>query len=90
MLFLSIKGRINFSWLERYRQFCEQRYWQQFQKAFEFMAFNKELVILYGSDHYVIVFNPSYINKSGKRRLYLASIGRTVPKPARGDLRLEV
>jgi hypothetical protein len=31
MLFLSIKGRINFSQLERYGQFTEQRYRQQFE-----------------------------------------------------------
>ncbi len=34
MLFLSIKGRINFFQLERYGQFCEQRYRQQFEKPF--------------------------------------------------------
>ncbi|MBK5262496.1 MAG: hypothetical protein JJE17_08000 [Peptostreptococcaceae bacterium] len=67
MLFLSIKGRINFSQLERYGQFGEQLYRQQFEKPFDFMEFNKELAISYGSDRYVIALAPSYIRKSGKK-----------------------
>lgn len=67
MLFLSIKGRINFFQLERYGQFSEQRYRQQFEKPFDFMEFNKDLAISYGSGRYVIAFDPSYISKSGKK-----------------------
>ena len=67
MLFLSIKGRINFLQLARYGQFGEQRYRQQFEKPFDFMEFNKELAISYGSGRYVIAFDPSYISKSGKK-----------------------
>ena len=67
MLFLSIKGRINFLQLARYGQFGEQRYRQQFEKPFDFMEFNKELTISYGSGRYVIAFDPSYISKSGKK-----------------------
>ena len=67
MLFLSIKGRINFLQLARYGQFGEQRYRQQFEKPFDFMEFNKELATSYGSGHYVIAFDPSYIRKSGKK-----------------------
>jgi hypothetical protein len=67
MLFLSIKGRINFLQLARYGQFGEQRYRQQFEKPFDFMEFNKELATSYGSGRYVIAFDPSYIGKSGKK-----------------------
>lgn len=66
MLFLSIKGRINFFQLERYGQFSEQRYRQQFEKPFDFMEFNKQLAISNGSGRFVIAFDPSYISKSGK------------------------
>jgi hypothetical protein len=66
MLFLSIKGRINFFQLERYGQFIEQRYRQQFEKPFDFMEFNKQLAISNGSGRFVIAFDPSYISKSGK------------------------
>lgn len=67
ILFLSIKGRINFLQLGRYGLFGEQRYRQQFEKPFDFLAFNKELVLSNGSGRYVIAFDPSYIDKAGKK-----------------------
>ena len=67
MLFLSIKGRINFAQLERYGLFCEQRYRQQFEKPFDFMQFNTNLTTQHGSGHFIIAFDPSYIRKSGKK-----------------------
>jgi hypothetical protein len=67
ILFLCIKGRINFLQLGRYGLFGEQRYRQQFEKPFDFLAFNKELVLSNGSGRYVIAFDPSYIDKSGKK-----------------------
>ena len=66
MLFLSIKGRINFYQLERYGKYTEQRYRQQFEKPFDFMELNKELAVSYGSGRFAIAFDPSYISKSGK------------------------
>lgn len=66
-LFLSIKGRINFYQLERYGQYCEQRYRQQFEQSFPFLEFNKELTISNGSGRYIIAFDPSFIKKSGKK-----------------------
>lgn len=67
ILFLCIKGRINFLQLARYGKHKEQRYRQQSEKPFDFLTFNKELTISHGSGHYVIAFDPSYISKSGKR-----------------------
>lgn len=46
-LFLSIKGRINFQQLARYGKYNEQRYRIQFEKPFDFMAFNSGLVRYY-------------------------------------------
>ena len=66
ILFMSIRGRINFSQLERYGEYTEQRYRQQFEKPFDFPTFNKELTLSQGSGRYVIAFDPSYVNKSGK------------------------
>jgi hypothetical protein len=66
-LFLSIKGRINFLQLERHGKYTEQRYRQQFEKTFDFLSFNKELVKANGSGHYVIAVDPSFINKAGKK-----------------------
>jgi hypothetical protein len=67
VLFLSIRGRINFLQLGRYGKYKEQRYWQQFEKSFDFLTFNKELTLSQGSGKYVIAFDPSFINKSGKK-----------------------
>jgi hypothetical protein len=66
-LFLSIKGRINFLQLERYGKYTEQRYRQQFEKTFDSLSFNKELITEHGSGHYVIAIDPSFINKAGKK-----------------------
>ena len=67
VLILSIKGKINFLQLERYGNFKEQRYRQQYEKEFDFLSFNKELTLSNGSGRYAIAFDPSYINKSGKK-----------------------
>ena len=66
ILFLCIKGRINFLQLGRFGKYKEQRYRQQFEKPFDFLTFNKELTLSQGSGRYVIAFDPSYISKSGK------------------------
>lgn len=67
VLFLSIRGRINFLQLARYGKHKEQRYRQQFEKPFDFLNFNKELTLQHGSGRYAIAFDPSYISKSGKK-----------------------
>jgi len=67
ILFLCIKGRINYLQLGRYGKHKEQRYRQQFEKPFDFLTFNKELILSHGSGQHVIAFDPSYISKSGKK-----------------------
>jgi len=67
LLFMSIRGKINFLQLARYGKFKEQRYRQQFEKTFDFLEFNKEITISQGSGRYAIAFDPSYISKSGKK-----------------------
>ena len=67
ILLLSIKGRVNFLQLGRLGNFKEQRYRQQFEKPFPWLDFNKELALSYGGSRFVIAFDPSYINKSGKK-----------------------
>lgn len=67
VLFLSIKGRINFLQLERFGKYKEQRYRQQFEKPFSFLEFNKELALSNGGSRFVIAFDPFHINKSGKK-----------------------
>lgn len=65
-LFLSIKGKINFLQLERFGDADEQTFRNHFEKPFDFLKFNSELVKEHGSGHFTIGFDPCYINKSGK------------------------
>lgn len=67
VLFLCIRGRINFLQLGRFGLYKEQRYRQQFEKQFNFLDFNKQLVLTSGGGKYAIAFDPSYISKSGKK-----------------------
>jgi hypothetical protein len=59
--------RINFLQLARFGKFEEQRYRQQFEKPFAFLEFKKELALSQGGKRFFIAFDPSYINKSGKK-----------------------
>ena len=44
----------------------EQHYRNQFNKPFDFLSLNKELIKDHGSKHLTIAFDPSYIAKSGR------------------------
>lgn len=50
-LFLSIKGPLNFLQLERFSDLDEQSFRNQFEKTFDFMSLNKDLVLENGSGH---------------------------------------
>ena len=65
-LFFSIKGRLNFLQFSRYTDHNEQRYRNQFNKDFDSLCFNKELVLEHASKRLTIAFDPSYVSKSGK------------------------
>ncbi len=66
MLFLTIKGRINFLQLGRFGKYNESTYRLGFEKGFDFFEFNKHLVMSYCSEDRILGFDPSYISKSGK------------------------
>lgn len=66
LLYLSMRGRKNFLMMERYGEYSEQTYRQHFSKPHDFKAFNLELVKRYCGKALAWVFDPSYINKSGK------------------------
>ncbi len=66
ILFLSMGGRRNFKGMERYGERCEKTYRLQFEKRFDFLVFNIELSKESLSDDCVLVFDPSYLPKSGK------------------------
>ena len=66
MLFLSIRGRVNFLQLGRYGHYNECTYRAGFEREFDFLSFNKHLVDVFGSGHCVLGFDPTYLSKSGK------------------------
>lgn len=66
-LLLGIRGRVNFLQMERYGQYSERTYRDQFDKKFDYATFNSILIDKYCSPDRIIAFDPSYINKSGKK-----------------------
>jgi hypothetical protein len=71
LLFMGLRGRYNFLNMERYGNYNEQSYRNNFSEGFDFMDFNKELVKQCCSNEIVIAFDPSYIPKSGKHTEHL-------------------
>lgn len=63
---LSIKGRINFLQLGRFSSLGEQTHRNQFEKRFDFFAFNKQLIDRIPSGERVVALDPCYIPKAGK------------------------
>lgn len=67
MLFLSFRGRINFVQLGRQGSLSERSYRNHFEKEFDWMTFNAEVINSSISSELFIGFDPSYISKSGKK-----------------------
>lgn len=67
ILFLSIRGRVNFMNMSRIGKYSEKSYRLHFEKPFDFFTFNKMLVEQHFSGHRVIAGDCSYISKSGKK-----------------------
>lgn len=66
LLCLSMGGRFNFLQMGREGEYSEQTYRNNFEKSFDFLRFNKELIKQNTSGDMIIAFDPSYISKSGK------------------------
>lgn len=88
LLFISIQGRMNFLQFGRFGKFGEQRYRQQFEKQFDFLSFNKEITLSHGSGNFAIAFDPSYINKSGKKTFGFDKYWSGVAKQAKWGLEI--
>jgi hypothetical protein len=63
---LSIKGKINFLQFGRFSPFGEQTFRNQFEKKFDFLGFNKQLIKQVSSGERIVALDPSYIPKAGK------------------------
>ncbi len=60
LLFIGIRGRYNFLSMARYDAYSEQSYRNNFEKEFDFMRFNLELITQSCSSHRIVAFDPSY------------------------------
>lgn len=67
MLYMVITNRINFKQMGRYRDYGEQSLRNQFKQKFDFMECNRELTSTYFGGLIAIAFDPSHIEKSGKK-----------------------
>ena len=61
VLFISIKGRINFLQLARFSDRCESRFRYFFERGFDFLTFNKSLIQMNIKGKAAPAFDPSYI-----------------------------
>ena len=71
LLMLGLRGRYNFSNMERYGENSEQTYRNNFEERFDFLRFNAELIKQSCSKNLINAFDPSYIPKSGKETMHI-------------------
>jgi len=66
---LVVRGKVNFRNLSRYSARSEKTYSRQFAKAFDFVAFNRQLIdeTIGTEGARVVAFDPSFIAKAGKK-----------------------
>jgi len=66
-LFLAIKGRLNFTQLARHSQhYCEHTMRDQFSHYLDFASLNRQLIHTYGSGHFVLALDATFLPKSGQ------------------------
>ncbi|MCP4372363.1 MAG: transposase [Deltaproteobacteria bacterium] len=71
VLFISLRGRINFLNMARYGTYSEKTYRTHFETSFDFFAFNKRSIEQTCSGHRIIAGDCSFIPKSGKKTPHL-------------------
>jgi len=64
---LTVPHRVNFLQLGRYGALGEQSYRLNFEKEFDYVSFNCELIEAHSSGELILGFDPSFISKSGKK-----------------------
>ncbi len=67
MLFLSVRHRINFLQLARHSgQYCEHSLRLHFEQFVDFASLNQPLIEAYGSGHFLLALDATYLPKSGQ------------------------
>jgi len=88
ILFLGLRGRYNFLGMERYGHNSEQTYRNNFEKPFDFLSFNSELIKRCCSKERIVVFDPSYIPKSGKKTEHIGTFWSGCAQKAKRGLEI--
>jgi hypothetical protein len=65
-LFLSMRQNMTYLMMSRYGNYCEQTYRIQYSHDFDFKQFNTHLINECSGQERILIFDPSYVNKSGK------------------------
>ena len=65
--FMIVRGRYNFENISRYGELNECIYRNWYAQPFEFMEFNLTLLDILDKEDRIVVFDPSYLPKSGKK-----------------------
>ncbi len=73
LLSLSLRGRYNFTNMARYGFYTETTYRSYFSGRFDFLSFNMHLVDRFCPSPKIVVFDPSFIRKSGKHTVGIGS-----------------
>ena len=66
-LYLTNKGRNNFTTMAKLGKSCESRFRQNFRKAFDWLSFNKSFLEPTKGHRIAIAIDPCFISKSGKK-----------------------
>jgi hypothetical protein len=89
-LFMGIRGKVNMKQMSRYGSYNETTYHNQLKKPFDYLQFNPELIAQHGSGQYLLVFDPSYLPKSGKKKPNVGSFWSGYAGAMRSGLELVV
>jgi hypothetical protein len=66
-LFLVMPRRHNFKQMAKWGDHNETTYHNWFKKDLDLVAFNRELIDSHGSGEHFVIFDPSFLSKSGKK-----------------------
>jgi Transposase DDE domain len=66
-LFLMMPRRHNFTQMTKWGDYNESTYHNWFNKDLDLVNFNREIIDTHGSGNHFIIFDPSFLSKSGKK-----------------------
>ncbi len=73
VLFVSLRGRLNFLNMARYGSYSEKTYRRHFEQPLDWMTLNCHLINMTGSGRYLVAADGSFYPKSGKHTPHLGN-----------------